>query len=206
MEATFGVKLGYFLWSLALGGGLAFVYDVLRSGRRIAKNSVIRVNLEDMVFFLLAGVLLFFLAYDKNGGRLRWQGFLGTVLGVSIYYLIFRDSVVRAMVWVSQALMTLVLWLVKIFLFPVCIVYRILAKPFLIIGWYSKKGASKAGGIIKTKRQQMRLRAKTRKFSKSNRKKRLAEKKKTSEKTGRKGGSKLERKKKSCSVKIDMLQ
>ena len=196
MEATFGVKLGYFLWSLALGGGLAFVYDVLRSGRRIAKNSVLRVNLEDLLFFLLAGALLFFLAYDKNGGRLRWQGFLGTISGVSIYYLIFRDRIVRAMVWSSQALMTLVLWVVKILLFPVRIVYRILAKPFLVIGWYSKKGASKAGGIIKTKRQQMRLRAKTRKLARNNRKKSWAVKK-PCEKIGQKSETKPRTKKKS---------
>lgn len=196
MEATFGVKLGYFLWSLALGGGLAFVYDVLRSGRRIAKNSVFRVNLEDMLFFLLTGVLLFFLAYDKNGGRLRWQGFLGTVSGVSIYYLIFRDRIVHAMVWASQALMTLVLWVVKILLFPVRIVYRILAKPFLIIGWYSKKSVSKAGGIIKTKRQQMRLRAKTRKLARNNRKKSRVVKK-PCEKTGQKSETKPRTKKKS---------
>ena len=196
MEATFGVKLGYFLWSLALGGGLAFVYDVLRSGRRIAKNSVLRVNLEDLLFFLLAGALLFFLAYDKNGGRLRWQGFLGTISGVSIYYLIFRDRIVRAMVWSSQALMTLVLWVVKILLFPVRIVYRILAKPFFFFLFYSKKGASKAGGIIKTKRQQMRLRAKTRKLARNNRKKSRAVKK-PCEKIGQKSETKPRTKKKS---------
>lgn len=163
MEVTYGVNLGYFLWSFLLGGGLSLIYDILRSGRRITKNSVFRVNLEDGLFFLLAGGLLFLVAFDKNGGQLRWQGFLGTGLGIGIYYLMFRDRIVTLLVWMYQVIMSVFLWLVRILLFPVRLVYKILAKPFLLIVWYSKKSITKAGGILRTKqrKQQIRKRVKS---------------------------------------------
>ncbi len=157
MEVTFGVKLEYFLWSLLLGGGLSLVYDILRSGRRMGKNSIFRVNLEDGLFFLLAGGLLFVVAFDKNGGQLRWQGFLGTGLGIGSYYALFRNHVVNLLVWGYQLVIRIALWLLKLVLLPVRLIYKLLAKPFWVIAWYSKQSVRKAGGILKTKRRKREL-------------------------------------------------
>lgn len=158
MEVNYGVHISYFLWSLALGGGLSFLYDMLRSGRRMGKNSVLRVNIEDILFFLLVGILLFLTAYDKNDGRLRWQGFLGTGMGIGIYYLVFRDRIVRMTVFITRKLMDFTFWLIRVLLFPVRVVYHMLAKPFLVITWYSRKSVTRAKGILKTKRERKRMR------------------------------------------------
>ena len=157
MELTFGVKVGYFLWSLLLGGGLSLLYDILRSGRRMSKNSTFRVNLEDGLFFLLAGGLLFLVAFDKNGGQLRWQGFLGTGLGIGIYYALFRNYVVNFLVWAYQLVIRVMLWLLQLVLLPVRLVYKLLAKPFWVIAWYSKQSMRKAGRILKTKQRRREL-------------------------------------------------
>ena len=166
MEVAYGVHISYFLWSLALGGGLSLVYDLLRSGRRIKKSSVLRVNLEDILFFLLAGAMLFLVAYDKNGGRLRWQGFLGTALGGGVYYLVFRDRVVMLTVWMVQGVLEVVFWLIRTLLFPVRMVYRALAKPFLVITWYSRKSIRCVKAIRKTSQERMRMRWKVKKRQK----------------------------------------
>ncbi len=166
MEITFGVNLRYFFWSFLLGGGLSLIYDILRSGRQLSKNSVFRVNLEDGLFFLLAGGLLFLVAFDKNGGQLRWQGFLGTGLGIAAYYMLFQNRVVILLVWLYQLMMRIFLWLIQILLFPVRLVYKILSKPFLVIIWYSKKSMRKAGGILKTKQRKHEHRKRVKKWRK----------------------------------------
>ncbi len=166
METTYGVHISYFLWSLALGGALALFYDFLRSGRRLKKSSVFRVNMEDILFFLLAGVLLFVTAYDKNGGRLRWQGFLGTAFGAGGYYFIFRDKIVRITVWAIQWLMELMFRCIRILLFPVRVIYRIMAKPFFVITWYSGRSIHCLKRIRKTNQERRRLRSKVKKGQK----------------------------------------
>ena len=167
MEMTYGVHISYFLWSIALGGMLALFYDFLRSGRRLKQSSVFRVNMEDIFFFFLAGALLFFVAYDKNGGRLRWQGFLGTAFGAGGYFFLFRDRIVRITVWVVQWLIELAFRCIKILLFPVRVVYRIMAKPFYVITWYSGKSIHSFKRIRKTIQQRRRMRCKAKKRKKS---------------------------------------
>ena len=185
MEITFGVYLEYFFWSFALGAGLAFVYDGLRATRRMTRGSAWRVNLEDSLFFLLSGGLLFLIAFDKNAGQLRWQGFLGTFLGAGGYYLLFHNYVVFGMVWLTEGLIRIFVWLIRVLLVPVQAVYRILAKPFYVVVWYSRKKASRAKGALRAKRQAMQMRTKTKKAEKEKRKRQKNEKKQK-EKSARK--------------------
>ena len=183
MEVTFGVNISYFLWSLLTGAVLALAYDLLRAVRRIIRTSAFGVNLEDILFFLLAGALMFWLAYDKNGGRLRWQGILGTAAGFALYRAVFQDWIVKILVRGYDILVQIFLWILKIVLFPVRIVYKILEKPFVIIGWYSRKGARRAGGFLKTRAEKRNIRRKCRRAESANRiensrKQRRAEQKK----------------------------
>ncbi|MBQ2615036.1 MAG: hypothetical protein IJB80_06920 [Clostridia bacterium] len=175
MKITFGVDLGYFLWSLVLGAALALLYDMLRSGRRLVPGSVLRVNLEDLFFVLLSGVLLFFVAYDKNGGCLRIQGFLGTALGILGYYFVFRDRMVRGMVWLSQLVIQLFCWVLRVLSLPVRVVFRLLSKPFLVIAWYSKKSIHKVENARKRRQKMKELRARSQKAERENQKRQKAE-------------------------------
>ena len=163
MEVTFGVTLSYFLWSMLVGGVLALIYDVFRTLRRISRTSVLGVNLEDVLFFLFAGALLFWMAYSKNSGRLRWQGFLGTALGLAVYRILIKDRLVNALVYLYGVLVRILTWILKAILLPVKIIYRILAKPFIVIGWYSHRGVSRASGAIKLKREKHRIKVKCKK-------------------------------------------
>lgn len=190
MEVTFGVNISYFLWSLLTGGVLALAYDLLRTVRRIIRTSAFGVNLEDILYFLMAGALMFWLAYDKNGGRLRWQGILGTAAGFALYRAVFQDWVVKILVRGYDILVQIFLWILKILLFPVRIVYKILEKPFVIIGWYSRKGARRAGGFLKTRAEKRKIKRKCRraeaaKRKENRRKQRREEAKKAEDRTKR---------------------
>lgn len=171
MEIKLGATVSYFLWSLLLGCGAALFYDLLRSARRIFKTSVFGVNAEDICFLFLCGFLLFWTAYDKNEGQLRWQGFLGSLLGFLVYRWLFKDRLVAFFVKVHDFLVRIFLWMMKILLFPVQLIYKILSKPFLVIAWYSRKRVLEVEDRIKAKRKCKKIRKKTQKAEMEKRRK-----------------------------------
>ena len=177
MEVKFGATVGYFLWSLLAGGVLALIYDLLRSSRRLYKTSVFSVNMEDVLFSIVAGGLLFWIAFSKNDGRIRFQGFLGVFLGFWMYRKLFRDRIVRVMVWVYQKTVQLLVAMLRIVLFPVQLVYRMLAKPFLVVAWYSKRGLSRAERIFRMVSMRQKF---LQKRQRAERKRRKIEEKQTS--------------------------
>ncbi len=150
MELKLGATVSYFLWSLLLGWILAVIYDFFRSSRRIFKTSVFSINFQDIIFFVLVGGSLFAIAYLKNNGRLRFQGFLGFIAGFLVYRLIFRDFLVQFLVLVYELLAKMLRQLLNILLFPIKILYKILAKPFLVVGWYCRQGITRTGSITRT--------------------------------------------------------
>ncbi len=163
MDMEFGITVSYFLWSLALGGCLAFAYDLLRVTRRIVTTSVFGVNLEDICFFLFAGLVLFWTAYDKNGGQLRFQGFLGAIFGFTLYRRILKDRLVNFLVLCYDAFLKILFWVLKFLLFPIQIVYKVLSKPFLVIAWYSREKARQMNGKLRARQEQKKIRKKCKK-------------------------------------------
>lgn len=157
MELRLGATVYYFLWSFVLGAVLAFLYDFLRSSRRIVRTSVIGINLEDFLFFLIASFLFFWNAYDKNNGRIRLHGFAGVVLGFWLYRKLFQDFIVRIMVLLVELAVKLLVFLLRIILFPLSIIYRILSKPFLVVGWYSRRGFNKAERVLKVMKRRKKM-------------------------------------------------
>lgn len=162
MELKVGVTLQYFVWSLSAGVFMAFLYDFLRSSRRLLKTSVFGVNLEDVLFFCISAIIIFWVAFDKNNGVIRLQGFAGVLIGFLIYRMVFKDFFVRVMVFSVEIFVKVFVWFLRVILFPMKVIYRILAKPFLVIGWYSRQGVHKAENIMKIikKRRWIRKKAK----------------------------------------------
>lgn len=131
MEPIYGVSLGYFLWSLALGAAAGVFYDLFRIKRRIIHTPGLAVIVEDIIYFILTGVAVFFIAYIKNSGQLRWQGLIGICGGFILYRLILRDKMVEISVKFIYFIVRLVKWLIKILVFPFRFIYRYLLYPLI---------------------------------------------------------------------------
>ena len=65
--------------------------------------------------------------------------------------------------------MKLIVFIINIILFPVRIIYRILAKPIYVIGWYTSQGIKKAKMVARTKEKRIRIRNKFKKLESKNR-------------------------------------
>lgn len=80
-----------FLWGIFL---LA-VYDVIRIFRRTLRHSKGAVALEDMLFWLISGFLIFRMMYEKNDGTIRGTAFLSIGIGMVIYHYTISSYVVK---------------------------------------------------------------------------------------------------------------
>ena len=164
MEMYYGIDIGYFLWSLLLGVVMAVGYDIIRTIRKIVKNSTFAVNFADIIFIIISAFLIFFLAFDKNNGELRWHGFIGAFIGFILYRCIFKSNIVKLFLLFYESIMKLIVFVINVILFPVRIIYKILAKPICIIGWYTNQGMKKAKMVVRTKEERIRIHNKCKKI------------------------------------------
>ena len=109
MQIDYGVGWEYFTWSVMLGVFAMLCYDVFRISRAIAKHPNALVIAEDIVFILFCAMGIFAVAYFKNQGALRIQGFLGFAAGAIICRIIVRSHIVNAVVAVKEGIQFVIL-------------------------------------------------------------------------------------------------
>ena len=59
-----------FFQSLILGAGLSLLYDVLRIIRRETRHQAVAVSLEDIVYFLVCGMVIYPEGQQWSGARI----------------------------------------------------------------------------------------------------------------------------------------
>ncbi len=149
----------FFLAALVSGAVIAFLYDLIRISRRIHRIDTLAVGIQDIAFFIAAAIILFYAAYTKNSGEVRWQGFLGCFLGIGAYALVVRNRFVNLGTTLLKWLIKSALTLLRIIAFPVKIVLRAVKKPVEIIAWYTGLGLRRAKRITKSSGARVRMRA-----------------------------------------------
>lgn len=71
-DVTVAKETMLFFQSLILGAGLSLLYDVLRIIRRETRHQAVAVSLEDVVYFLVCGMVTFgFILKDNSGTGAR---------------------------------------------------------------------------------------------------------------------------------------
>lgn len=89
----------FFLYSMLYGAAFFFAYDILRCLRRVLVHNAFWVAVEDLAFWMTAGILLFLMVFDKNSGNYRSGFFLGIAAGLFFWYLLFDRLVLKAVTW-----------------------------------------------------------------------------------------------------------
>lgn len=140
MEVKYGPYPWYFIWSFVLGLGLAFIYDLLRLSRRVIKTNDLVINIQDIIFLILSGVGAACIAYAVNNGQMRVYALLGTVLGFTVYRMIFKMRIVSLFEVLLSATGRLLMFVGKILLMPIRFAVRVIGKPvFVTLGSLTRK-------------------------------------------------------------------
>lgn len=131
------------LLSMAVGAGLAMVYDLFRIARRAVRHSYAVMSGEDLLFWILAGVTTFFFFLFLNEGKFR----LYTVLGIFIGIMVYRMTLSRLLVPFFGKIIKKILKIVTNSLKKLVNSYRIKKKKRM------ETHGSKKGGKIEKKRK-----------------------------------------------------
>lgn len=77
------------------GAELMLVYDALRISRRVFRRNIVIVGIEDIVFWIISGVYIFYMMYDFNGGNMRLNAFIFVALGILLYKVSISRYIVK---------------------------------------------------------------------------------------------------------------
>jgi spore cortex biosynthesis protein YabQ len=84
-----------FLLSILHGTGLAFLYDLIRSLRRVFRHGMAAVSAEDFLFWITAAFLTFCFAFSRTGGVIRGYVAAGMALGVIFYHFTVSTLIIK---------------------------------------------------------------------------------------------------------------
>ncbi len=122
-----------FLYAIIGGAVVAFLYDILRIKRRTLKTGVVIVSLEDILYWLVAAVLLFITVYNSNSGEMRGYIFIGNVIGVVLYEATLSKIIINSSVMVITLIKKILLFIFKIVCYPFKFIYKIFKVPICFI-------------------------------------------------------------------------
>ncbi len=111
-------ELTFFTHSVLMGLVITFVYDWIRVLRRLFRHGTVLMSVEDLLFWLICGIGVFYMLYRENNGTLRWFAVLGAAIGMFLYKMIVRDTLVNVMSTCLHKMMWFVFRILQILLKP----------------------------------------------------------------------------------------
>ena len=79
---------------------IGIIFDIFRVIRKTFKTPDFITYIEDLIFWMITGVLLLFTIFKFNNGELRWFIFVGVSVGIAIYLLVFSKIFINIAVYI----------------------------------------------------------------------------------------------------------
>ena len=124
------IRDNYFLfYSLVMGISVTVLYDLLRIFRRVVKHGDALISLEDLIYWVVVAISVFYMMHEENNGTMRWFAILGALTGMFIYKKLISNFFVNT---ISSALNFLLKYL-KSHDFKIFMWYRVILGLVVII-------------------------------------------------------------------------
>lgn len=107
---------------------IGILFDIFRILRKSFKTSDFRTNLQDILFWIITGLILLFSIFKFNNGELRAYIFLGVFLGVAMYMLLFSKTFIKINVFIVNCIKTIFKY---IFIIPIKYILKFLRRIIL---------------------------------------------------------------------------
>ena len=87
-------QIDTFLYTLLTGIILGIIFDFYRVFRGICRPHIWITSITDLIYWLLATILVFMALLVGNSGEVRLYIFIGLLLGVALYYRLASHAVI----------------------------------------------------------------------------------------------------------------
>lgn len=142
----------------AIVGGLVIglLFDVFRIWRKNFKTSAVLVWIQDVLFWILLACVVYATIFITNSAQVRWYEFAALGLGCALYFLLLSRWVIGISSFVIQLVKRILLFLLKVLLFPLYLLDKCFRRPVLWIwskikrlGRWLGRRSRRIGGRVK---------------------------------------------------------
>ena len=109
---------------------IGLLFDIFRILRKSFKTSDIITSLQDIMFWILTGLILIYSIFTFSNGEIRFYMFLGIFLGCLIYMLMFSKYFINVNVKIMLVAKKIITKISSIIYFPIKIFLKLLKKIF----------------------------------------------------------------------------
>lgn len=132
------VNQAYIFFIYVLSGILIGIFfDLFRILRKSFNTPDIVTYIEDTIFWILTGIFLLYITFKFNNGEIRAYIFLGLIIGITFYILLFSKYFIKINVKIMLILKKIV---GKIIIWPLKLIRKLILKPVSFIFINIKKG------------------------------------------------------------------
>ena len=140
---------------------IGLLFDLFRISRKVFKTSDFVTYIEDILFWILSGIIVLYSIFIFNNGELRLFMFLGILLGTIIYMLLLSSFIIK----INIKIINFIKKILEIIFIPFKLIYKtiikFLLKPsmFIIINIRKNitKFATKTYKILKITKKEKNL-------------------------------------------------
>ena len=118
---------------------IGILFDIFRVLRKSFETNDITTYFEDILFWILTGILILYSIWFFNNGEIRIFIFLGIIVGILLYIFTLSNIIVKIF-------STIFSYIIRILIIPFKTTYSIISKIFIK---FTKKLTAKKGKIVK---------------------------------------------------------
>ncbi len=111
-------EVTFFLHSILMGIVITFAYDWILILRKLFRHGGFATSLEDLLYWFVCGISVFYMLYRENSGVLRWFAVMGAAIGMFFYKAAVKNRLVNVMSTCIHKMMCLIFRLIQIVLKP----------------------------------------------------------------------------------------
>ena len=141
---------------------IGLLFDFFRILRKSFKTADIVTYIQDVLFWILTGIIILYSIFVFNNGEIRFYMFIGIAIGISLYILLLSQYVIKINVVLITTLKKIIVKIIKIITYPFVFVSKIIYKPIYHIYIVTKKSVKTLQE--KTKNKDNKVKNKRKKF------------------------------------------
>ena len=142
MSQNIIVEAVFLLDAFVRGAVLVLIYDIIRIFRRVIKHNVLFIALEDIIYWISMGIMVFILFFKNNNGVIRVFALVAMGIGVCFYLLFLSEYIVKYTSKIINFFKNALFKLIKMVFRPI---YKLTAYRFRRWSHERKKKSDKTG-------------------------------------------------------------
>lgn len=106
---------------------IGFLFDFFRILRKSFRTTDLITCIEDMIFWILSGILILYNIWYFNNGEIRLFIILGIIMGIIIYFLTLSNIILKIFYVIINFIKKVVIQLFKIIVIPfkpIALIYK----------------------------------------------------------------------------------